>query len=304
MANLTALKVTDRDLVLGYFSRYPVELWCAYFPYLICFGNARRHIVYEERKGCLCVYALAQSKDGRFLNLIFPPVGEKSQDVILECIDLMREYNPNGTWRIMWLEEKDAKSLESQTECIIKDKGVEYFYRPSDFSELSGGKFESLRKATRRFAREFEVEFVPYSSEYQQECLRMLDEWEATQGMNYFKLLDSDYTRQAIFRYSQFDQEDLSGEVAIIEGEVKGFSFGGRMNPYLANAFILKADVQCRGLSHVMKLRQITSFSGIELVADAGDLGSGGLRQFKRSFAPAKIIPTFSAGNAPKNRKR
>jgi len=51
-----------------------------------------------------------------------------------------------------------------------------------------------------------------------------------------------------------------------------------------------------------MKLRQLRGFESFDLVADAGDLGSPGLRRFKRSFAPATELPTFSAGNAPKRK--
>ena len=300
--DLRDLTLADRDLFSRRFADFPTMLWCCYFPFLVCFGSERRRILWQEKHGCLCVYALSKSTGGDFLNLIFPPLGPEHSQALRDCVNLMRESNPNGTWRIMWTEEEDAKMIMSLEDAQIKDKGVEYFYRPSDLQDLSGGRLESVRKAVRRFEKNYSVTIRPYTPEDERECLELLDAWEAGQGASYFRLLDSEYTREALHRYPEFDRADLSGEVAIVDGRIEAFAFGGAMRPGLANAFILKADPTIRGLSHFMKLRQLRGFESFDLVADAGDLGSPGLRRFKRSFAPATELPTFSAGNAPKRK--
>ena len=295
---LRDLTLGDRDRFVSRFAAFPKMLWCYYFPFLICFGGERRRMIWEERHGCLCLYALSQSKSGAFLNLVFPPTGPNATKALGECVERMRESNPNHTWRIMWLDAEDAILIQDMGDARIKDKGAEYFYHPPQLRDLSGGRLESVRKAIRRFEKNYSVDIRPYSPEHECECLELLGAWEAGQGARYFRLMDSEYTRQALHRYAEFDRRDLSGEVAVIEGKIKAFAFGGEMRPGLANAFILKADPAVRGLSHFMKLRQIRGFEGFDLVADAGDLGAPGLRRFKGSFASALELPTFSCGSA------
>lgn len=299
-AELRDLTVGDRDRFVERFASFPKMLWCCYFPFLICFGGERRRIVWEERYDCLCVYALSESGKGTFLNLVFPPLGPRPRDALAECVELMRQSNPNGTWRVMWADEQDVASIKSIGDANVREKGVEYFYRPSDLADLSGGRLESVRKAVRRFKNTYEFIVRPYTPDDEAECLALLQEWEDGQGLSYTRLLDPEYTRAALGRYDEFGRADLSGEVALISGRIRGFAFGGMMSPSLANAFILKADPAVRGLSHFMKLCQIRGFDGFDLVADAGDLGSPGLRRFKRSFAPALEIPTYSCGGPAK----
>ena len=299
---LNDLTLADRDRFVSRFATFPKMLWCYYFPFLICFGGERRRMLWEERHGCLCLYALSQSKSGAFLNLVFPPIGPEVAAALGECVERMRESNPNHTWRIMWLDTEDATLIRNMGDAQFKDKGAEYLYLPSHLDDLSGGRLESVRKAVRRFEKNYSVDIRPYLPEHEPECLELLDAWETSQGARYFRLMDSEYTREALRRYAEFDRRDLTGEVAIIEGKIKAFAFGGTARPGLANAFILKADPAVRGLSHFMKLRQIRGFEDFDLVADAGDLGAAGLRRFKRSFAPAYELPTFSAGNAPRSK--
>ncbi len=126
-------------------------------------------------------------------------------------------------------------------------------------------------------------------------CRQLLCAWEATQGRKHCKLLDHGYTLACFELAHQLPDDDLRGQVVLLDGQIAAFAFGGEMWPGMASFFIAKASACPRGLSYFLRWHFAAALQDYGLVNDASDLGHPGLRQFKRSLRPVAMVDVYTA---------
>jgi len=267
------------------FARHRKSAWCYYLPFLRAYGTgSERRILWKRLEGALCIFVEAGGK----LNLLVPPVGGGA-DVLRTCFRVMNRINGDRSGRVSWVDEEDAARLEDEGPWRLESKGREYVYAPDAL-----GMGRSAHRRIRRFSERSDLSVADLSQGHIGTCIALLERWEAEQGIRYAILLDGEYTRATLRNWGEFPEQELSGFVVAIEGQIVAFGMGGGMREDLGCSFVLKTDTSIPELGAFAKSVLLDRLRAFPLINDGGDLGHPGLRRFKRSFGPVAIPRMFS----------
>jgi hypothetical protein len=296
---LNTLALADASVLRKAFRQNGKAIWCYYFPFLFCYGRSNvREMLWHCAGDSLCVFLLRERRDGPRIDLFVPPL-PFSAVATSDCFDLMNEFNSDRSARILWTDEGDASHFAATGGFEVSLKEREYMYDPRCVSELKGHQYKDLRKRTRRFQRANDHVWRELRPEDTNGCIELLRKWKKTQGRKRTHLLDMGYTRAAIELYPEFEREDLSGWVVLMDGEVRAFCMGGEISDTVASFFAAKSDPEIYGLSEFSRWCFCREMAGSELINDASDLGLPGLEQFKRKFRPVAMLEVFTVNQGP-----
>lgn len=268
--------------------------WCYYFPFLLCYSHSpTRSVLWREEQGCLCVFLSRGTRRPR-LDLFVPPI-PFDPAALRWCVGLMNEWNGNRSGRILWCDAADARGLSDALGCSVALKEREYIYSPAAMRALSGSRWRTVRRNVRRIERRPGLHVRDYAPADAPACRDLLAAWENTQGRRHRGLFDRGYTRACLELAPQLPDRDLCGELILMDGEIRAFAFAGEMWPGMASFFVAKTDTRVRGLSYFQRWHVLQRFTDYEHINDASDLRHPGLRQFKRSLRPVRMVDVYSA---------
>lgn len=187
---------------------------------------------------------------------------------------------------------------------IVEDRNnFEYVYDVNKLITLPGKNYHSKKNHINRFVRDYEYEYNSYSDKYFEECMQMQESWSNEKDFSdKYSLSESDAIRRALENYKELN---LSGCVIKIDGEIKAFSFGTKLNEDTALILIEKADHKYQGIYQLINrdfLRH--SFYNYKFVNRQEDMGDEGLRHAKMtyhpvSFAKKYIVRSKGCGKCP-----
>jgi hypothetical protein len=132
-----------------------------------------------------------------------------------------------------------------------------------------------------------------FSAQHLCGCLQLLDEWARVAEVedNRSFGLEMDATAGAL---TQADVLGLKGVVVTVEGTVRAFALGERLNRETAVCHFEKADHFMEGLSQLVN-REFARllFTDCRYINREQDLGEPGLRNAKLSYHPVELVKKF-----------
>ena len=268
--------------------------WGFYLPFMLSVNRSpRRALLWTMDEGSLCLFNLSKDTPAH-LDLYAPPFPANDR-VLRRCLERADDHNGGRATRIYWIDEKDVVSVKDLGRFNIRIKEHEYIYSPRDLMDLSGGGYRTVRRNVNRVAELPDLAWRPYRQEDAPACLRLLQQWEVTQGLKYPALQGSSYTRACLQLEPMLPNRDLYGEVIVIAGEIRAFAFGGEIRPGLGCFFVTKSDTTIQGLSYFARHHFLTGMTSCALVNDSSDGGSAGLQQLKQSLRPVRMHTVYKA---------
>lgn len=177
---------------------------------------------------------------------------------------------------------------------ITEDRdSFDYLYLRRELAELPGNRFHKKRNRVSYFTGRHPHAVEPYSREHLQGSLRLLDEWRRVRaGMESPSLLwEADASAEAL---QLADMLGLKGLVVLVEGEVKAFVLGEKLNETTSVCQFEKADPFLEGLYQFAD-REFSRlcFTECEYVNREQDLGEPNLRRSKLSYHPVELVRKF-----------
>ena len=192
-------------------------------------------------------------------------------------------------------EEGFAAQYLVNRECqAVEDRdSFDYLYLREDLATLPGNRFHKKKNRISYFAARHAYEVQLYSAQHLCGCLQLLDEWgrvAEVEGNRSFGL-EMDATVEAL---SKANELGLAGVVVTVEGEVRAFAVGERLNRDTAVCQFEKADHFMEGLSQLVN-REFCRllFGECRYVNRGQDLGEPGLRNAKLSYHPLELVKKF-----------
>lgn len=278
------------------FAAAGARAWCCFVPFLYYTAGQDRRQVYWKHgsEGPVILYRKEKSS----IKWELYTLASTTRGGAMEAVELMDRLNGNGLGRVLWTDARRAQLLDGNEGFSAEYRDSEYIYDAARVAALEGPQFADVRKKVNRFRRERpDVKFSEMTAGHTVECLRLLDEWDAKYRARGIPapLLDHDYTRNALERFSDFSMPDFMGWVIEMEGRAAGFALAGEMAPGLANFFALKTDLDVSGCSTYMRWRIIDFLAalGYEKVNDASDLNLPGLARHKSKFRPVEKLDIY-----------
>jgi hypothetical protein len=216
-----------------------------------------------------------------------PPLGA---DAAGACDILLKEgleiYGVEDAYASRFLKDVEGESIEDR-------ESFDYLYLRDELATLPGNRFHKKKNRINYFTARHQFEVHRLAGEHLCGCLQLLDEWSRVaevEGNRSFGL-EMDATAEAL---AQADALGLEGIVITVEGAVRAFAVGERLNRETAVCHFEKADHFMEGLSQLVN-REFSRmlFTECRYVNREQDLGEPGLRNAKLSYHPVEMIRKF-----------
>jgi len=290
---LHKLQIQDKRLFSRYLSLKRHELSTYAFENIFIWQG-----LYEIRwgiiKNSLCIFF--RDKLGCFAYL--PPLsGGVAPDALEKVFRIMDTYNQNKEIsRIENIEEKEVLFYRRQGyEC--KTKPGDYLCRRSSLAQLKGNSFKSKRAAYNYFIKHYKSEYLDFSLTYRDSCLKLYDQWSKQRWARKEDLLYrgmlGDSRNSLLELLDNYRDLSLSGKVVLVHRQLKGFSFGFRLNKDTFCILFEITDLSVKGLSQFIFREfccELKSYAYINIMDDSS---LENLRQVKLSYRPLKVIPSY-----------
>jgi uncharacterized protein len=195
------------------------------------------------------------------------------------------------------VEEAFASRFLKGVDCeMIEDRdSFDYLYLRDDMANLPGNRFHKKKNRINYFAARHNHEVHKFSAQHLCGCLQLLDEWGRVAEVedNRSFGLEMDATAEAL---AMADVLGVEGVVVTVEGVVRAFAVGERLNRETAVCHFEKADHFMEGLSQLVN-REFARllFTDCRYVNREQDLGEPGLRNAKLSYHPVELVKKFRA---------
>jgi hypothetical protein len=170
----------------------------------------------------------------------------------------------------------------------------DYIYLTEDLIKLEGRKYHRKRNHIKQFKEKVSYRYIPLTSEWISECLRLETEWcdlrhcEAVPGL----FNESMAIKEA---FTHFEELGLKGGTILINGKVEAFTLGEPLNRDTAVIHIEKANSAYEGLYSLINQAFLENqWSGYTYVNREQDLGEEGLRKAKESYFPHHMINKYT----------
>ncbi|OGT34030.1 MAG: ribonuclease HII [Gammaproteobacteria bacterium RBG_16_51_14] len=263
-----------------------------------------------------CFFVLS----GGELSMLLPPLGRKEDvyDAMSTCFDIMNSINSSKNFsKIDYVHEQLLEGfvdyLEEGTEIyemlesyLVERKVADYVYLSDKLIDLKGNGYSNKRNEINKFIRihptkQLEVmdirkhgdDMMSLFNKWVSDRMRFMPKEEAS------VFLDGIYSeRLAIKRVIQsYDTLGLIGLVILIDGEIKGFTVGERINANTASVIIEKTDFEILGCAQYL-FREFTKMLKEEYSAEfinvGDDMGFENLKKVKMSYRPSKLLPKYT----------
>ena len=271
---------------------------------------------YTVINDAFCLFLLMNGE----LSMLLPPLGEKENAIkaMEVCFDLMEKNNSSPLYtKIHYVDEYILSSfidnLESGAEMfdllqdyIVERTLVDYVYNTMDLIELKGNNYGSKRNEINKFKRihpSHTLEMLDVDK-HREGIMQLVNKW-ISDRMKYMPKEEADafldgiyYERMAVRRLLRdYAQLNLIGLVILIEGEIKGFTVGEKVNQNTASVIIEKTDFEIFGCAQFIFREFVKILSNeyaVTYINVGDDMGFENLKKVKLSYRPSKLIPKYT----------
>jgi len=251
-------------------------------------------ISWLEIEKSLCIFF--QDQIGVFLYL--SPLGKKiTAEAVFESFKILDKFNRNK--EISRIENAEEKDLEFYRglglECV--QKSSDYLCSRKQLAELSSDKFKSKRASFNYFTKHYHFEYAPFTKFDKDDCFKLYKLWAEQRRGNTkddayrFMLEDSFKTLGLLLdNYQDFN---CLGRLVRIEGELKGFTFGFKLNDDTFCVLYEITDLSIKGLAQFIFREFCRELSDYKYINIMDDSGLENLKRVKLSYHPVKLVPAF-----------
>lgn len=183
--------------------------------------------------------------------------------------------------------------FREKTEITEDRDSFDYVYLRRELAELPGNRFHKKKNRVSYFTGRHRHAVEPYSEKHLRGSLKLLDEWRRVRaGIESASLLvEADASEEGLRLAGLLG---LKGLVVLVEGEVKAFVLGEKLNETTAICQFEKADPFLEGLYQFVDSEFCRlCFTECEYVNREQDLGEPNLRRSKLSYHPVELVKKF-----------
>lgn len=263
----------------------------------------------SQFKGAICLFSDTDTTPEK--EFFFPPLGHDHVIEALEaCFDLMLSRNTRPIIR-----RASENFVQDHLHCRDKylareDTSIsDYIYRAEDLINLRGRRYHGQRNFIKRFKDKYPYHSTEFlGRENISECLRFNEQWLENKLLVLSHELDinSDPPPDAVvFLRAEagtagkilvhFGDLDLIGLAVRIDGKIRAFTVGQKLNSQTALIHIEKADHSYVGLSQFLSQTFCEqAWADCEYINRMEDLGIEGLRRAKLALGPHHMAKKYT----------
>jgi hypothetical protein len=258
-------------------------------------------IVYEN----LCVFF--QDQTGCFLYL--PPLGNKiSSKAAHEAFKVMDQRNKScAVSRLENIEQKDV-AVFSGLGYRVRPKPGEYLCSRKTLAGLRGDNFKSKRACVNYFCKHNKYRYLEFSHRMEKDCLKLYKLWAGERA-----LTNNDPSYTGMLKdglvclkgsFADYGRLGLVARVVEVNGSIKAFTAGFKINPETFCVLYEFADLSVKGLSQYIFRAFCQELEGFKYINIMDDSGLDNLKAVKESYRPLRLVSAFIADRKNEERGR
>lgn len=182
---------------------------------------------------------------------------------------------------------------DKRVEMVEDRDNFDYLYLRRDLAELPGNRFHKKKNRINYFVSRHAFTVIPYEERYLDGCLELLAEWRRVHAElgNSSVAFEADATGEALRMVVALG---LEGVVVLVEGKVKAFALGERLNSATSVCHFEKGDAFLDGIYQLID-REFSGllFTDCTFVNREQDLGIMNIRNSKLSYHPVELVKKF-----------
>jgi len=295
---LKKLTLKDRTLFSRYLNLSGHELSVYSFENIFIWISLF-DIRWQVVEGSLCVFFC----DSVGCFLYFSPLGKiKSSKAVLCAFEIMDSFNKNK--EISRIENVQEPELDFYRDLgyMCKEKSLDYLCRRTDLALLKGDKFKSKRASCNYFVKHSDFEYLPYSGKHKDSCLWLYEYWMQQRASNNSDLLYQGMMQDSLKSFQvlldNFSKLEYTGRVVLIDGQMRAFTFGYRINKDTFCILYEITDLTVKGLAQFIFREFCSELKDYTYINIMDDSGLESLKKVKMSYHPAKLVPAYIAKRA------
>jgi len=286
---LKDLSLEDKPILDEAFKQYPPLISEFTFTNLFMWRHTYQ-IKMSRLQNFLCLFA-----DKGEHPFFFPTLGTGD---MVECYRTLAKYlEERGIPpKIARVPEEMTSQVDWKAEGFVvefdRDQS-DYLYLTQDLIQLQGRKYHRKRNHIKQFKEKYPYQYVPLTSEWISECLRLQTEWCNLRQCDVIPGLanESFAVKEA---FTHFETLGVTGGAILIDGKLEAFTLGEPLNPETVVIHIEKANPAFEGLYTVINQVFLEKqWAGYTYVNREQDLGEEGLRKAKESYFPHHLINKY-----------
>jgi hypothetical protein len=229
-------------------------------------------------------------------SFFFSPIGEGD---MIECYrNLLQYLKGKGTHpKIARVPETVISEMDWKGEGFVVEHDrahSDYVYLVEDLTKLEGRKYHRKRNHIKQFKEKYSYQYIPLTSEWVSQCLRLETEWcdlrhcEIIPGL----LNESIAIKEA---FTHFDELRLKGGGILVKENLEAFTLGEPLNQETVVIHIEKANSAYEGLYSLINQAFLEmEWAEYTYVNREQDLGEEGLRKAKESYFPHHMVNKYN----------
>lgn len=244
----------------------------------------------------LCVFF--RDPLGCFLYL--PPLGENiNPQVVEEAFRIMDNFNKNKeVSRIENIEQEEARFYKKLGYSICK-KSEDYICKRTDLAGLRGNKFKHKRACCNYFVKHYDFQYRDFMPKHKKGCLELYDSWakdrQADNPDHIYQCMMQDSRKSLKNALEGYQGLDLVGRLVEVDGKIKAFTFGFKLNQETFCILFEITDLSMKGLSQFIFSRFCSELEGYQFINIMDDSGLDNLKKVKLSYHPVKTAAAYIA---------
>lgn len=291
--NLNKLALKDKKLFAD-FLELKTHYLSSYAFVNIYIWKGLFEIYWMRVEDSLC--AFFKDRIGCFLYL--PPLSKVPRsEIIREVFIIMDTFNKNkDISRIENVEDKEL-SFYKKLGYEYKEKSGDYICQRMDLVNLRGNKFKSKRACFNYFTKHYEFEYLPFSLRQKESCLKLYVNWmkerkSQSQDLLYQGMLEDNLSSLEVL-LDNYSCLDTIGRLVKVDGEIKAFTFGFKLNKDTFCILYEITDLSIKGLAQFIFREFCRELSGYRYINIMDDSGLANLKKTKLSYHPQRLIPSY-----------
>lgn len=290
---LNNLSLKDKEIFNKYLALHEHELSVYAFANIYIWKGLFdiRWAVIEDS---LCIFF--SDKIGTFLYLE-PLAKTIKAEVVGEVFKILDRFNPNS--EISRIENAQKVNLDAYLRfgLEVKEKSCDYLCLRNNLTGLKGNEFKSKRANCNYFIKHYKFEYTRFLAQDKNDCLKLYNLWAKRRKDNikddYYRFMLEDSLESLSVLLDNYQDLGCTGRLVRIDGQLKAFSFGFKLNESIFCILYEITDLSVRGLAQFIFREFCSEIADYKYINIMDDSGLENLKQAKLSYHPVKLVPAY-----------
>lgn len=236
-----------------------------------------------------------------FPEFFWPPIPKKGskhdyRELVCRAFEYLENKNIVPVIRNIWepfkeIIENSCPELDIEPAEIAWD----YVYSREKLATLKGKKLHGKRNHINKFMQENpDWEYKKLVPSMYEDCIAVYDGWKESKDLSEDEFANE--RRSVVLALTNMEELGLTGGAILLDGKIKAFTVGERLNDDMQLIHIEKADSEINGLFPMINQQYVLhECADVQYINREEDMGVEGMRKAKRSYYPDFMVKKYFA---------